>query len=246
MILGVIPARYHSTRLPGKPLRLLAGKSLIRRVYENAGRVRQIDRLLVATDDERIRDHVRSFGGEAVLTDRDLKSGSDRCAVIAASIPCDIVANIQGDEPFLDANVVDACITALRKNAKLSVSTAARSGIQESELTDPNVVKVILNHRSEAIYFSRHGIPYRRRSEMPADELPTLVHLGLYVYRRDFLLTFKDLPPSQLEQAEQLEQLRIIDNGYRIHVVESPQDSLGIDTPEDLEKAERMLSEREE
>lgn len=245
MILGVIPARYCSTRLPGKPLRMLGEKSLIQRVYENASKVRQIDRLVVATDDERIRDHVDSFGGEAVMTDNDLKSGSDRCAAVAESIPCDIVVNIQGDEPFLDAGVVDDCISALRKNPELSVSTAARRGILAAELADPNVVKVIVNHCSEAIYFSRYGIPYRRQADIPIDALPTLVHQGLYVYRRDFLLTFRDLPISPLERAEQLEQLRIIENGYKVHVVETAQDGLGIDTPEDLEKAERILNERE-
>jgi len=240
-VLGVIPARYNSTRLPGKPLKILKGKSLIQRVYENALKSKLINKLVVATDDNRILEHVESFKGKAVLTPSDLPSGTDRVAYVAKSYDCDIVVNIQGDEPFLSHEVIDDCIKALIDNDKLLVSTAARSGITEAELSNPNIVKVLLNQKNEAIYFSRQNIPYIRLEGSSIINHPALVHIGIYIYCKDFLLRFIEMPVSKLEQLEQLEQLRILENGYKIRVIVTDKNSFGIDTFEDLIKAEEKL-----
>lgn len=240
-VLGVIPARYNSTRLPGKPLKILNGKSLIQRVYENALKTKLINELVVATDDERIFKHVKSFGGKSVLTPSDLPSGTDRAAYVAKLYDCDIIANVQGDEPFLSCEVIDDCIKALIDNDNLLVSTAAHSGIREAELADPNTVKVLVNRTSEAIYFSRQNIPYIRLNGILIADHPALIHIGIYVYRKDFLLRFIEMPVSKLERLEQLEQLRILENGYKIKVIITDKDSFGIDTPEDLGKAENIL-----
>ncbi|MFA4838045.1 MAG: 3-deoxy-manno-octulosonate cytidylyltransferase [Candidatus Neomarinimicrobiota bacterium] len=240
-IVGVIPARFSSTRLPGKPLEKIAGKTLIRRVYENAGKSRLLTRLIVATDDERIRQEVESFGGIAVLTPSDLPSGTDRVACVAKDEPAEIVVNIQGDEPFLDPTVIDDAIQTLMQSPECVVSTAGRTNITEKELADPNVVKILTNCRGEAIYFSRQNIPFVRDDKTPKSPHPALVHIGLYVYRREFLFKFTSLPVSRLEEIEKLEQLRIIENGYRIKVVKTDRASLGIDTPEDLQQAEKMI-----
>ncbi|MBL7135274.1 MAG: 3-deoxy-manno-octulosonate cytidylyltransferase [Candidatus Marinimicrobia bacterium] len=240
-VLGVIPARYNSTRLPGKPLKVLNGKSLIQRVYENALKSKLINELVVATDDERIFKHVKSFGGKSVLTPSYLPSGTDRAAYVAKLYGCDIIANVQGDEPFLSCEVIDDCIKALIDNDNLLVSTAAHSGIREAELADPNTVKVLVNRTSEAIYFSRQDIPYIRLNGILIADHPALIHIGIYVYRKDFLLRFIGMPVSKLERLEQLEQLRILENGYKIKVIITDKDSFGIDTPEDLGKAENIL-----
>ncbi len=240
-VLGIIPARYNSTRLLGKPLKILKGKSLIQRVYENALKSELINELVVATDDNLILEHVESFNGKAILTPSDLPSGTDRVAYVAKSYDYDIVANIQGDEPFLSHETIDDCIRSLVNNDNLLVSTAARSGITEAELNDPNIVKVLLNRRSEAIYFSRQNIPYIRSNSCSTVNNPALVHIGLYIYRKDFLLRFIEMPVSNLEQLEQLEQLRILENGYSIKVIVTDGDSFGIDTPEDIKEAEKVL-----
>lgn len=240
-VLGVIPARYNSTRLPGKPLKTLKGESLIQRVYENALKNKLINELVVATDDNRILEHVESFNGKAILTPSDLPSGTDRAAYVAKSYDCDIVVNIQGDEPFLSHEIIDDCIRSLVDNDNLLVSTAARSGISEQELNDPDVVKVLLNRKNEAIYFSRQNIPYIRLNGKSIINHPAFVHIGLYIYRKDFLLRFIEMPVSKLEQLEQLEQLRILENGYKIKVIITDKYSFGIDTFEDLIKAEEIL-----
>ncbi|PIS27143.1 MAG: 3-deoxy-manno-octulosonate cytidylyltransferase [Candidatus Marinimicrobia bacterium CG08_land_8_20_14_0_20_45_22] len=240
-IVGVIPARYSSTRLPGKPLKKIAGQTLIRRVYENAVKSRFLKRLIVATDDERIQKEVESFGGEAVLTPSGLPSGTDRVAYAVKKESAEIIVNIQGDEPFLDPTVIDDAIEALAQSPECVVSTAGRTNITEKELSDPNVVKVLTNSRGEAIYFSRQNIPFVRDNETQRFPSPTLVHIGLYVYRLDFLFKFTSLPVSRLEEMEKLEQLRIIENGYRIKVVTTDRASLGIDTPADLQFAEKMI-----
>lgn len=240
-VLGVIPARYNSTRLPGKPLKTLKGESLIQRVYENALKNKLINELVVATDDNRILEHVESFNGKAILTPSDLPSGTDRAAYVAKSYDCDIVVNIQGDEPFLSHEIIDDCIRSLVDNDNLLVSTAARSGISEQELNDPDVVKVLLSRKNEAIYFSRQNIPYIRLNGKSIINHPAFVHIGLYIYRKDFLLRFIEMPVSKLEQLEQLEQLRILENGYKIKVIITDKYSFGIDTFEDLIKAEEIL-----
>lgn len=243
--LGIIPARYASTRLPAKPLQLLKGKPLIQRVYENARRAQTLAKLIVATDDSRIYETVQAFGGEVVLTPAELPSGTDRCAFVAHKYDYPIVVNIQGDEPFLPPAVIDAGVGVLEKEAEVMVATAARRNITQAELANPNVVKVLVNKRSEALYFSRQNIPYLRNLEDAPANHPALVHYGLYVFRRNFLLNFTTLPVTILEQMERLEQLRILEHGYKIKVVVTDEPSLGIDTPEDLINAEKILADYE-
>jgi len=241
---GIIPARYQSTRLPGKPLVRIDGKPLIRHVYENALKCSNLDLLVVATDDERILNVVQQFGGEAVMTPSALPSGTDRCAFVARSMDVDIVANIQGDEPFLDASTIDQAIDILKHKFELQVVTAARAGIRNEELENPNIVKALVDKHQNALYFSRRNIPYIRAKEYLQPH-PALVHIGLYVYRKSYLLQFVDMPPSTLERLEQLEQLRILENGDRIHVVLTDKFSIGIDTPEDVKQMERILKSNE-
>jgi len=237
---GIIPARFHSTRLPGKPLIKIGNKPLIRHVYENASRCRSLTDLIVATDDERICDTVAKFGGKAVLTPANLPSGTDRCAIGALTLEAEIIANIQGDEPFLDPQLIDKAIALLSANSEFQVVTAARDNIQEEELQNPAVVKVLINNKGEAIYFSRQNIPYIRSAESLTKH-PALVHLGLYIYRKDYLLKFVQMQPSRLEKLEQLEQLRMLENGDRLQVVVTDRYSFGIDTPEDVQRAEEIL-----
>ncbi|MFP4548306.1 MAG: 3-deoxy-manno-octulosonate cytidylyltransferase [Fidelibacterota bacterium] len=240
-VLAVIPARYQSTRLPGKPLADLAGKPLIQRVYENAQKCQQIDRIIVATDDERIQEVVKNFGGECRMTDSDLPSGTDRVATVAKAINCDIVVNIQGDEPFLDTGVIDKAIEALISNPDYQVSTVGKTGVTEEERQSPDTVKVITNNKSEAIYFSRYDIPYIRDPHNNYVANPSLKHIGLYVFRKDYLMEFINMAPGVLEQLEKLEQLRILENCEKIYVAKTTRDCFGIDTPEDLKKAEGWL-----
>jgi len=244
-VMGVIPARYAATRLPGKPLVDLRGKTLIQRVYENAKKSHKIGRLIVATDDQRIYNHVKSFGGECQMTPTELPSGTDRCAYIAQDSDADIVVNIQGDEPFLPNEIIDLAVQSLLDDSTLPVSTAARNNITNEELSDPNVVKVLVNNHDEAIYFSRADIPYIRDKSDPVTNHPALTHIGLYVYRADFMQKFTRLPVATLEKLEKLEQLRILENGYRIKVVRTTQKSLSIDTPADLENALKHLAKHE-
>ena len=246
-IAGIIPARWASTRLPGKPLRLLRQRPLIQWVYENACQVRNLSQLIVATDDQRIYDCVINFGGAAILTPSDLPSGTDRCAFTARQINADIIVNIQGDEPFLEPTAVEQAVQALTETDEYAVSTVACQPVTEATLHDPNVVKVLVNRRDEAIYFSRQNLPYIRDAEpLNMQDHPALIHIGLYVYRRGFLLNFSHLPASRLEQLEKLEQLRLIENGIPIKVVRSATPSLGIDTEADLQKAEQILSTYED
>jgi 3-deoxy-manno-octulosonate cytidylyltransferase (CMP-KDO synthetase) len=240
-VLAVIPARYQSTRLPGKPLADLAGKPLIQRVYENTSKCRQIDRIVVATDDVRIQQAVQAFGGLCEMTDTNLPSGTDRVAAVAKDVDCDIVVNVQGDEPFLNPTVIDKAIEALINNPEYKVSTVGKNGITEEERQSPNTVKVIINKNSEGIYFSRYDIPYRRDPHNNSIVDPSLKHIGLYVFRKDYLLKFIKMGQGILEQCEKLEQLRILENGEKIYVVKTNKDCFGIDTPEDLKKARKWL-----
>lgn len=237
---GIIPARFGATRLPGKPLRILAGKPLIRWVYENAARCRLLTELIVATDDERILDAVHTFGGKAVMTPADLPSGSDRCAFVARTLDAEIIANIQGDEPFLDIGVLEKAIRLLRSDPGLNVVTAARTGITAEELTNPNVVKVLLDKDRNALLFSRQNIPYIA-DRTALNIHPARRHIGLYLFRNSYLQRFVALPQGDLERLERLEQLRILENGEKIRVVETDQYSAGIDTEADLQKAERII-----
>jgi len=237
-ILGIIPARYASTRFPGKPLVDIAGKSMIQRVYEQAKKCALLTDVLVATDDDRIFDHVTAFGGKAVMTSFAHQSGTDRCAEVAQKNPdFNIVINIQGDEPYIDPEQISKLISCFEA-PDTQIATLVKKVKDDEELFNPNSPKVILNKNSEAIYFSRSPMPHIRGKEK-ADWLNHFAyykHIGIYGYRSDILHQVTKLPVSSLEKAESLEQLRWIENGYRIKVAETELETFAIDTPEDLEK----------
>jgi 3-deoxy-manno-octulosonate cytidylyltransferase (CMP-KDO synthetase) len=226
----VIPARYASVRFPGKALAEVAGKPLIRHVWERAGELRTAHRVVVATDDQRIADVVRGFGGVAVLTPPDLPTGTDRVALAARAETAELVVNLQGDEPVFDVKAVDELVRLMAADPGIEMGTLAHPVEGEGEHRDPNRVKVVLDQAGFALYFSRAPIPYVRR---PGGPVP-LRHLGLYVFRREFLQRFAALPPTPLEQTETLEQLRALEHGARIRVVITPQPSIGVDVPEDV------------
>ncbi len=234
--LGVIPARYHSTRFPGKALAEIAGKTLIQRVWERTQRSRMLDRTVVATDDARIAEAVAAFGGEAMMTREDHQSGTDRVAEIAQRIESDCYINIQGDEPLIAFETIDALCAKLEETPQAEAVTARVRLEAESQARDPNINKVVVDHSGRALYFSRSPIPYPRNR--PAAYFK---HLGIYGYRRSLLLRLGTLRPSQLERAEALEQLRLLENGIPIYVVDSGADSIGVDTPEDLERVRALL-----
>jgi 3-deoxy-manno-octulosonate cytidylyltransferase (CMP-KDO synthetase) len=237
-IVAIIPARYASTRFPGKPLADLGGKPMIQHVCERAMRADCIDEVLVATDDERIQRAVEAFGGTAVITG-DHPSGTDRIARVAAELEADIVVNIQGDEPLVDPAMIDRVVAPLLDDPSLPMATIAARLTDEEELRDPGVVKVVADRRGRALYFSRSVIPFPRDAEVAAAAY--CKHIGVYAYRRDFLLEFASRDPSPLERAEGLEQLRALEHGDRIQVVITEYDTVGVDTPEDLETARRAL-----
>lgn len=237
-VTGIIPARYSSTRLPGKPLILIHGKPMIQRVYEQAQRSKLLDRVIVATDDTRIFDCVKDFGGEVMMTSEKHISGTDRLAEAARMINCDIVVNIQGDEPFIDPKNIDIAIEPLLKDRLLNVSTLAFKITDPLDLENENKVKVVLDKNNFALYFSRNYIPFDMEHN-PA-KVWTLKdrvfykHIGLYVYRKSFLMRFAKMKKSYLEEVEKLEQLRILENGDKIKVVITKKDSVSVDTMEDI------------
>ena len=236
--LGIIPARYASTRFPGKPLVDIAGKSMIQRVYEQAKKCAQLSEVIVATDDDRIFEHVLGFGGKAVMTFPTHQSGTDRCAEVAEKYPeYDIIINIQGDEPYIDPEQISTLIGCF-EDAGTQIATLIKKVSNEQELHNTNSPKVIINKNSEAIYFSRSPLPYIRGQE-PQNWLQHFIyfkHIGIYGYRVDVLKQITKLPVSPLEKAESLEQLRWIENGYKIKVAETEIETVAIDTPEDLKK----------
>jgi 3-deoxy-manno-octulosonate cytidylyltransferase (CMP-KDO synthetase) len=237
-ILGIIPARYASTRFPGKPMVDIAGKSMIQRVYEQAKKCTSLTEVIVATDDDRIFNHVTAFGGVAVMTASDHQSGTDRCAEVALQHPqYDVIINIQGDEPYIDPEQITkvaACFTS----ADVQLATLIKKIQSPEELNNPNSPKVIINKLSEAIYFSRTPLPYLRGHEAGdwLNHYTYFKHIGIYGYRADILQQVTKLPVSSLERAESLEQLRWIENGYRIKVAETELETHAIDIPADLEK----------
>jgi len=241
-ILGLIPARYASTRFPGKPLALIAGKPLIQRVVERCAQARSLSEIIVATDDARIAEAASKFC-RVEMTRPEHPSGTDRIAEAAARCPCDAVVNIQGDEPLMDPAVIDAVAGAL---AHEEMSTAAASIHDPEDLGNPNVVKVVVNAAGRALYFSRRTIPYLREaaSGSVSEQLaafPFLKHLGIYGYRRPTLLRLVQLPVSPLESAEKLEQLRALENGIQIAVVKVDYAGVGVDVPEDVARVEKAL-----
>jgi len=233
--LGVIPARYGAQRFPGKPLMLIAGKPLVQRVYEQARQAQRLDRVVVATDDVRIADAVKKFGGEVVMTPSTCPSGTDRAAEVARQLDCDRIVNIQGDEPLMRPAMIDQLVDGLGDS---DMATLARPIESAEILADPNNVKVVFAHNGNALYFSRHPIPFVRDTGASAKHFR---HLGIYAYQREFLLKFVQLPQSALEQAEKLEQLRALENGFTIKVLVTPFDSVGVDTPADVQRVEEIL-----
>lgn len=240
---AIIPARYASERLPGKPLVDIAGKPMIQHVYERACRATLVHRVLVATDDPRILAAVQSFGGEAVMTPSTLQSGSDRIAYVARSLPdADIVVNVQGDEPLIEPDMIDEAILPLRRDGALVAGTLVRRISDERDLRNPSIPKVVLDNDGFCLYFSRSPIPFLRDSgEREWTSVGMFYkHIGLYVYRRAFLLTYAALPRTPLEVLEKLEQLRILEHGYRIKAVVTSHDSTPVDTAADLEKVRAL------
>jgi 3-deoxy-manno-octulosonate cytidylyltransferase (CMP-KDO synthetase) len=241
-IVGIIPARYASTRFPGKPLAPVAGKPLIRRVVEQCQKAKSLSEIIVATDDSRIAEVAQKFC-RVEMTSPTHPSGTDRIAEVAGKISCGAVVNIQGDEPMIEPSVIDAIAGALEQN---EMSTAATRIKNPAELDNPNVVKVVVNAAGRALYFSRRTIPYlREAASRPVNEqlaaFPFLKHLGIYGYRRETLLRLVKFPVSPLEAAEKLEQLRALENGIPIAVMQVAFDSVGVDAPEDVEWVERFL-----
>ena len=240
-IIGIIPARYASTRFPGKPLALIAGRPMIQHVYERACRASRLEEVLVATDDPRIFDAVRAFGGEAVMTSPDHPTGTDRLAEVARRLTsAEIIVNIQGDEPLISPEAIDAAIVPMQQDPALPMTSLMAPLPDFTRAWDSNIVKVVTDLQGYALYFSRAPIPSPRDGVTGAG--PWKKHIGLYAYRRDFLLAFTALPPSPLEGIEKLEQLRALEHGYRIKMVERAEDaSIGVDTPEDLERVRALV-----
>ena len=229
-VLCIIPARYASTRLPGKPLRDIAGKPMIVRVYERATGAQRVHEVVVATDDERIRAAVEEHGGNAVMTRADHATGTDRLAEVAAQRPdCDLIINVQGDEPLIDPAVIDALVAPFEHDTELMMATAKTEITDAAEMENPNNVKVVADRTGNALYFSRARIPYARNAGAKVYK-----HIGIYAYRRDFLLAYAKMAQTVLECSESLEQLRALENGYRIRVVETDAVFIGVDTEEDL------------
>lgn len=240
-VIAVIPARMAAQRFPGKPLALIAGKPLVQWVWEAAKTARRVDRVIVATDSEKIAAAVRGFGGEAMMTSPKCPSGTDRVAQVARTTRAKIVVNVQGDEPLMDGATIDKIVEALQHDAHAMMSTAVRKAESDAEWRNPDVVKAVFDHQHYALYFSRAPIPWKRDAKALVTG-PRWVHMGIYGYRRGFLLRFAALRPSTLEQIEKLEQLRALENGSPIKVVEVSHSSQGVDRPTDVKKVERILA----
>jgi len=239
LTLGIIPSRFASTRFPGKPLVDINGKTMIQRVYLQACKAKTLSKVIIATDDERIFKHAQSFGAQVIMTNSDHQSGTDRCAEVAMCFQdMEAIVNIQGDEPFINPMQIDLVVQQLKQNTALNIATLAKKMTQSAPIFNPNIVKVVFNQAGLAHYFSRSPIPFLRNiaKENWINEGVFYKHIGLYGYRRATLLDIAKLPMSILEQAESLEQLRWLENGYKIGIGLTDIETIGIDTPEDLEK----------
>ena len=251
-VAAVIPARMQSVRLPGKPLRLIGGVPMIVRVLERARACAELDRIIVATDSAEIRRVVEAAGGEARLTSAAHRTGSDRVAEVAAAIDEELVLNLQGDEPLVPASTVARLVEFARGRADLTVATAVVPLARESDVVNPNIVKAVGSRAGKALYFSRCPVPYCKSAPLDLAARPGSErvvagyrkHVGIYLYRREFLLEFVHLEPTPLEIAESLEQLRILEHGYPVFLVDVPEDSISVDTHEDLEVVESLVAER--
>jgi 3-deoxy-manno-octulosonate cytidylyltransferase (CMP-KDO synthetase) len=239
-VVVVIPARYASVRLPGKPLVSLAGKTMVQRVYERAKMAQTVHRVIVATDDQRIIDAVKAFGGEAKMTRADHRTGTERIAEVAAHEAGDVFVNVQGDEPLIDPVAIDTAVGALLEEPQAQIATVVTPVRHAGDTMDPNVVKAVLDFDENALYFSRAPVPWVRDSQSKV-HVKYWKHLGLYVFQRDALLEYPTLPQGELERIEQLEQLRWLENGWKIRVAEAQQDAVSVDVPEDVAKVEKLL-----
>ena len=236
-VLCVIPARYASTRLPGKPLADICGKPMICRVYDRAKLAKRVEKTVVATDDERVKRAVEEDGGEAVMTRKDHNSGTDRLAEAVAGYPdMKLVISVQGDEPLIEPNVIDRLAAAFDDDEDLMMATVKARMDDEEDMRNPNNVKVVTDKDGYALYFSRSLMPYPREDT----DCPVYKHIGIYAYRRDFLLKYAKMPQTMLEKTESLEQLRALENGFRIKVIESDANFVGVDTAEDLSRVNEI------
>lgn len=246
MIVGIIPARFGSSRLMGKPLADIGGKPMIQHTYESSKTSRLLSEVIIATDDERVAEVCRDFGARVFVTPGDILTGSDRIAFVAKQLPdADIIVNIQGDEPFIRGIMIDQAVEPLIFDLSVNVSTLAKKIESVEDLKSPAVTKVVFDYNNFALYFSRSPIPYVRDARTTIDQITmadVYKHIGLYVYRRDYLLRFTSLAPTDLEQIEKLEQLRMLENGFKIKVVVTNYENLAVDTPDDLKRARLYYS----
>ena len=239
--IGVIPARWASVRFPGKVLADINGKPLIEHVWQKVKECSNLDDIIIACDDEKVRAAVEAFGAKAVMTPVDLASGTDRIAFCVKDIDTDIVVNIQGDEPMISKDIIDSLIEVLENDDKALMATVVKKISDQNQIDDPNIVKAVIDKDNNALYFSRSPIPYVR-DKKDHDTSVFYKHLGIYAYKKEFLLKYISMEQSPLEKLEKLEQLRAIENGYKIKVVQTDIDTIGVDTPEDLEKVRKHLS----
>ncbi|MEM0492464.1 MAG: 3-deoxy-manno-octulosonate cytidylyltransferase [Candidatus Thermoplasmatota archaeon] len=239
-VVCVIPARYRSTRFPGKPLVEICGKSMIQRVYEQAMKSSLIDEIYIATDDKRIKDKAESFGAKVIMTSEHHRCGTDRIAEAIQHIPGDIIINVQGDEPLIEPDALDSVIKPMLNNPTLKMATLITPITDKSEYMNPNVAKVTIDKNNYILYCSRSLIPYSR----DGDETTIFKQIGVYVYRRDFLIEFSKMVETPYEKVEKLEQLRALENGYRIKAVETSYQPVGVDIPDDVKKVEKILKKR--
>jgi 3-deoxy-manno-octulosonate cytidylyltransferase (CMP-KDO synthetase) len=238
-VITVIPARFGSSRFPGKPLADILGKPMIQHVYEQVKKAKKIDEVVIATDHKDIMKRVEQFGGTAVMTRQDHESGSDRIAEVAEKVDGDIFLNVQGDEPLIHPELIDEIINLSKENPQ-HVITAKTKLESVEEVNNPNVVKVVTSSNNDALYFSRSPIPYKRNEI----SINYFKHLGIYCYPKGILKSYVGLPKSMLEKAESLEQLRLLENGYKLKVLKTSYDAVGVDTPEDIKKVESLMEER--
>ncbi|MBL7131110.1 MAG: 3-deoxy-manno-octulosonate cytidylyltransferase [Candidatus Omnitrophica bacterium] len=236
--IGVIPARFFSTRFEGKVLANLLGKPMIQHVWENAKKANLLDELVIACDDERIEKKAREFGADVILTSKDHLSGTDRLTEIVQPLDVNVVVNIQADEPLLHFSMIDDMVRLLLDDPSIIMATVIKRIENRGEISDPNMVKVVIDRDDFALYFSRSPIPYLN---VDCQEVTCYKHIGLYAYSKDFLFTFRNLPESKLEKMEKLEQLRVLEAGFKIKTVQTKFETIGVDTPQDLQKVEEKI-----
>jgi len=238
-ITAIIPARYESSRFPGKPLVEINNQPMIEHVYKRVKKAEVIDQVIVATDDRRIVEAVKNFGGKVEMTAKDHKSGTDRIAEVAKDLTTDIIVNVQGDEPLIKPVMIDQIVNPFADNEELIMTTLKKKIADLNEINNPNVVKVVTDINDFALYFTRATVPYQRDDK--SGHVDYYKHIGVYAFRRDFLLKYSEMNPSKLEQIESLEQLRALENGYDIKVIETAFDTVGVDTPEDLGYVKELI-----